>query len=181
MIYGAQALTPLKHGFMRLNKTYPLPCKLPAVWVLLIFATLLSGCDRVRLFEDQITLEENRWNTGDFVRFTFQVPDTESPCNLYLTIRNTTDYSYSNLYLLLHTILPDSTVAADTLDLPLATVDGKWLGRGNGKYRDSRILIRSGFRFPVAGTYHLEIEQAMREQELTGISAIGLRIEKPEK
>jgi gliding motility-associated lipoprotein GldH len=138
----------------------------------------LCGCSRNRLFEEKVDITDNRWNAGDFVRFTFQVPDTSYPCDLYLMVRNTTEYDYSNLYLFLHTTLPDSTVAADTIDLNLARPDGKWLGKGIGKFRDSKILLMPGFRFPKTGTYRLEIEQAMRESSISGISAIGLRIEK---
>lgn len=133
------------------------------------------------IFDEQFSFEENQWKAGNFVRFTVEVPDTVTPCNLYLQVRNTTDYPYANLYLFLHTILPDSSIAADTLDVPLAATDGKWLGKGIGKYRDNKVLIRPAFRFPKAGTYHIEIEQAMREKELTGISAIGLSIEKYSK
>ncbi|HRZ42776.1 MAG TPA: gliding motility lipoprotein GldH [Bacteroidales bacterium] len=151
--------------------------KLPAVVILGFLLWLIPGCKRNMIFEEQFAFGENKWKSGNFVRFSFEVPDTVTPCNLYLLVRNSTDYSYANLYLFLHTILPDSSVAADTLDIPLAAADGKWLGQGIGKYRDNKVLIRPAFRFPRAGTYHMEIEQAMREKELSGISAIGLSIE----
>lgn len=151
--------------------------KLTAAFLAFIFLLFTLGCSRNMIYDEQFSFEENEWKAGNFVRFSFEVPDTVTPCNLYLLVRNTTDYPYANLYLFLHTILPDSSVAADTLDVPLAATDGKWLGKGIGKYRDNKILIRPAFRFPKAGTYHMEIEQAMREKELSGISAIGLSIE----
>ena len=44
--------------------------------------------------------------------------------------------------------------------------------------RDLTIPLNENLRFPLTGTYHFEIEQAMREPVLKGISDIGLYIEK---
>ena len=44
--------------------------------------------------------------------------------------------------------------------------------------RDLQIVLNKNLLFPFTGTYHFEIEQAMREPVLKGISDIGLFIEK---
>jgi gliding motility-associated lipoprotein GldH len=60
----------------------------------------------------------------------------------------------------------------------LAAPDGKWLGKGISGLRDNQVLLRVGLRFPRKGAYLFDFEQAMREENLEGISDIGLRIEK---
>jgi gliding motility-associated lipoprotein GldH len=64
------------------------------------------------------------------------------------------------------------------VELTLADARGKWLGSGYGNTRDNRILFKKNFRFPEAGTWHFELEQAMRMNPLPQIMDVGLRIEK---
>jgi len=52
------------------------------------------------------------------------------------------------------------------------------VGKGTGKIRDNRILLKEHLRFPSRGDYTFEIEQAMRDISLKGIEDIGIRIEK---
>jgi gliding motility-associated lipoprotein GldH len=52
------------------------------------------------------------------------------------------------------------------------------MGKGSGSMRSCNIILNRNLRFPLKGTYHFEIEQAMRDNILNGITDIGLRIEK---
>lgn len=69
-------------------------------------------------------------------------------------------------------------MSRDTIECTLADKSGKWLGKGSGRYRDNRILIRDDIRFPRKGEYTLRLNQAMREEVLEGISEAGVRLEK---
>ena len=55
---------------------------------------------------------------------------------------------------------------------------GKWIGKSSGSMRDLTIPLNENLLFPLSGSYHFEIEQAMRDPVLKGISDIGLYIEK---
>ena len=77
----------------------------------------------------------------------------------------------------------DVTVTADRegaqgVRYTLATPEGRWIGKSSGSMRDLHVPLNENLRFPLTGTYHFEIEQAMREPVLKGISDIGLFIEK---
>lgn len=146
--------------------------------VLAIALALMSGCDRSVVFEEIAEVNPDGWNSNDFKRFSFTIEDTAVPYNFYIDVRNRVDYPYSNLFLFIRTELPDHSTGRDTLDLWLADAEGKWLGSGMGKYRDHRVLIMPSFRFPIPGEYIFEIEHAMREPELKGIAATGIRVEK---
>jgi len=73
---------------------------------------------------------------------------------------------------------PNGMVATDTVKIMLADHRGKWLGHGLGSKFDTRLVFRKNIQFPVSGKYVFEYEQAMRDEPLTGIEDIGLRIEK---
>jgi gliding motility-associated lipoprotein GldH len=59
----------------------------------------------------------------------------------------------------------------------LAEPSGKWVGKGFGNVWSNRFRYKSNVRFPVSGVYHFKVEQAMRMEDLEGISDVGLRVE----
>ncbi len=123
-------------------------------------------------------IKDSEWNRQDAQSFNFTITDTVALYNVYVQVRNTTDYPFSNLYLFLMTKDAQGMTSRDTLECILAAPDGKWLGDGMGKLRENRILIKKDMRWPAPGFYEIKIEQAMRKEILVGISDIGLRIEK---
>jgi len=143
-----------------------------------LFIVILTSCDHSRVFDESIGISEDGWNNKNIVKLDVEITDTVSLHNFFVNIRNTTDYSYSNIYLFVKTVFPNGKVARDTIQCILANKEGKWIGKGIGKIRDSQILIMKDVRFPYQGKYEFEIEQAMRKKILKGIKDIGIRIEK---
>lgn len=144
----------------------------------LLFVALLWSCDRQRVFEENRAIEKGAWNARQEIVFETSLKDTNMRYNVYLNVRNATDYPYSNLYLFLDTRFPDGTIARDTIDCLLADYDGRWLGSGMGSVKYNRFLFQQGVRFPQSGSYRFGLQQAMRTNTLQGIHDIGLRIEK---
>lgn len=143
-------------------------------------AFALTSCDQSRLFEDNKELPDGDWDISERASFDFIVPDTTTLYNFYFNVRNTDDYKFSNLYIFSHIQFPNGKTGIDTIELPLTNPDGSWIGNGQGDIHDCQLIFRKGVRFPVAGTYHLEIEQAMRMEKLPGINSVGIRIEEAE-
>ncbi len=106
------------------------------------------------------------------------VLDTVSLFNLFVNIRNTGNYKYSNLFLFVDVFQPEGKIERDTIECILADSRGKWLGSsGSGSIWDNQILFNRKARFPGVGKYVFRFTQAMREKELEGIMDVGLRIE----
>lgn len=146
--------------------------------ILMFLISMLFSCDSSGTFDEMKRIHESNWNRQEKFSFDFTITDTAAYYNVYVQIRNTTDYPYSNLFLFLTTKDPSGNLSKDTLECLLAAPDGKWLGKGMGKLKDNRVLIKKDFRWNTAGNYQLTIEQAMRKEILSGIADIGLRIEK---
>lgn len=142
---------------------------------LLLF--LLSSCDKNRFFEQNSEIKDEKWSSNHKKAFQVNISDTISLFNFYLNIRNTNDYPYANLYVFIQTVFPDSSLAQDTLELQLANVEGRWLGKGNGKYKYSHFILRRAMHFAQMGNYTFNIEQGMRRDTLIGISDVGIRLE----
>jgi gliding motility-associated lipoprotein GldH len=81
----------------------------------------------------------------------------------------------------LHTISPDSTVSQAQYELPLATKEKGWLGSGMDDLYEHRVALtpmNQSFFFKKAGKYTFALEHIMREEPLTSVMNVGLRVEK---
>lgn len=134
------------------------------------------SCDSNRIYEENIAVENNVWMHDDIKTFQFEIKDTMSALDLYVNIRTTTDYQYSNLILFLYSDYPNGYTDKDTLEFILAQQDGKWLGESSGTVVENQILISRGGRFPASGTYTFKMEHAMREDALPEIIDVGFRV-----
>ena len=153
-------------------------CLLHFFSCLLMAGGLLTACDPSRVFDDMSSIKNSEWKRQEPLGFDFAIKDTTALYNVYVQIRNTTDYPFSNLYLFLLTKDGKGKLSKDTIECILAAADGKWLGKGFGKLKENRILIKKDMHWSSPGNYHIQIEQAMRKDILEGISDVGLRIEK---
>ena len=138
---------------------------------------LLASCGG-HGFDQRVVIPEAKWAMENRVPFDVTVNDTMGIYTFGMSLRHLENYRYSNLYVFLHTTMPNGNITRDTIQCLLAMPDGRWIGKSSGSMRDLRITLNPALRFPLEGTYHFEIEQAMREPVLKGISDIGLFIEK---
>lgn len=121
------------------------------------------------------------WKSDQAIAFEFEIKDTLSLHPFHITIRNNTDYKYSNIFFFIKTTFPNGESSRDTVECILANVRGKWLGKGMGSIKESSHLIREDLQFPLSGLYRMEFIQAMRENELEGIEDVGIKIENSTK
>jgi gliding motility-associated lipoprotein GldH len=162
--------------FNRLNtlrKYHPLG-RLAVVAILFM---MLSSCDGNVLYEKNERIPDASWNKNQKLEFHVEVTDTIKPHHIFVNVRNLNNYPMSNLSLFVSITSPDELFNRDTVLYYLAEPSGKWVGKGFGNVWSNRYRYKSNVRFPVSGTYRFEIEQAMRVDDLEGISDIGLRVE----
>jgi gliding motility-associated lipoprotein GldH len=148
--------------------------------VILIFTLFLGSCQFNTVYDEFYVIEDNKWYKDNAVHFNVEIKDTASLYNFHLVLNNTTDYRFSNLFVFMTTTFPNSNMTRDTIEFVLANASGKWLGKGWGNVKESDILLKSGLKFPLSGPYEFFIQQAMRNDTLTGIRSVGIRIEKTE-
>lgn len=154
--------------------------------ILCIFlcALALISCDQERVYDRYESLPD-KWNKDSVISFELEAPDTLNTYNLFLNLRNNSDYNYSNIFLITEIGFPHGKVITDTLQYEMAKPSGEWLGTGFGEVKENKLWYKENFRFAEPGTYTFEIQQAMRRRDsvsgienLKGITEVGLRIEK---
>jgi len=146
--------------------------------VFFVLALIMPACDPGRVLDQNIAVSEQGWDKNEKATFEVYIGDTLATYRFFVNLRNTVDYRYSNFYLFLNTRFPNGNITRDTIECMLADPAGAWLGRGNGQIRENQILLNPSLKFPLKGTYHFEVEQAMRDDVLKGITDIGIRIQK---
>ncbi len=139
---------------------------------------LIASCADHVVFHNTKTVETEAWHMEDTLKFAAQIDDTLSLHKLYLDVRHTTDYAYSNLFLFMDIEFPGGRLLRDTLECILAERDGTWKGQGFGHIKSKRFLFRDDVWFPDKGVYTFKVSQGMRYEKLSGISDIGIRIER---
>lgn len=152
---------------------------------ILVLCGLLVSCEKPPSYVFVEEIPNGEWPAKKRISGEFEVNDTINPRHFYVTLRNTDEYPYSNLYLFLHTHFPNGRKSKDTIECILTDRYGRWLGSGNGfivdhKVITNKVMYRYQKKFPLSGTYSFEIEHAMRVDTLREILDVGVRIEKVE-
>lgn len=146
--------------------------------VTMMLSLLFVSCEKELLFETYTPIVDKSWSIDKPLEYAVKVISDTNTYTIYLNIRNTNDYKFSNLYLFLETTLPNGNSDLDTIECELADSYGRWLGSGLGDLHDNRILFAENVRFKYKGTYKFKFTQGMRINPLYGISDFGIRIER---
>jgi gliding motility-associated lipoprotein GldH len=147
------------------------------IMAIVIILAGLTSCDNSKIYEENFNVDSEGWHSDDIKDFKFTIEDTLSPLSLFVNVRTSTDYKYSNLYIFLHSKYPNGEKNKDTLEFILADPMGKWYGESSGTVVEFKGMISTGGRFAQAGEYMFSIEHAMREEVLAEVIDVGFRVE----
>lgn len=153
---------------MKSNKTIVLILLIASFW----------ACDSNRVFEHNISFNNEVWHRDSVLTFNVEITDTLAIYNILLNNRISAAYEFSNMYLFIDAKMPNNKTVRDTLECILRNPSGKPLGKGFGNVWSNKIPYRKHIRFQNAGTYTFTLEQAMRVDELKHVLDAGIRIEK---
>jgi len=149
--------------------------KLTAMIVFLL--CFLGSCNYKTFYHKIDALPNETWNLDSALAYEFTILDSLQFYYFYIDVRNTTAYPYQNLYLFFTTQFPDSTIFTDTLNCILSDAYGRWTGKGSGRIKENRFILKSKVRFPITGTYTFSAQQAMRDDDLKGIANFGITLQ----
>lgn len=151
--------------------------RIPLAAYLIPIGLFLFSCNHNTFYHKADTLPNETWNRDSVLVYQFTISDSLQYYNFYIDVRNTTQYPYQNLYLFFTTQFPDSTVFTDTLNCMLCDAYGRWAGKGSGKIKENRFILKSKVRFPQTGIYLFSAQQAMRVDDLEGITNFGITLQ----
>jgi gliding motility-associated lipoprotein GldH len=149
------------------------------IW-LALFVFIQSSCtgDHV-VYEEVYQIDNGQWIYGQKRKFDFEVADTSEDYRLLLYLEYYTDYRWQNFYTQITTTFPGDSVRTDILSLELASKSGQWYGKCNSESCNLTIPLQEKVRFNMPGNYSISFDQYMREEDIRGITAIGLKLVVP--
>jgi gliding motility-associated lipoprotein GldH len=137
------------------------------------------SCNQVDVFEKSTTIPHYQWDNKFKAEGSFIISDTTSPYNLYIVLRHTDAYKYSNIWLNVGLQAPGDTMYYQKLNLTLSGDAEGWEGTGMNDIWEVRKLINGQpRRFIKKGEYKFSISQVMRDNPLAYVMSAGLRIHK---
>ncbi|MEO9076652.1 MAG: gliding motility lipoprotein GldH [Gelidibacter sp.] len=152
-------------------------------WMLLTTVFLVLSCDSNQIFDEYKSVP-NQWNKDTLISFTVTPPDSTKFYNLFINVRNTNDYKFSNLFLIAEMNFPHGKTIKDTLEYQMAKPDGAFIGEGFTDVKENKLWYKEGVKFDEIGEYNITIQHAMRNNgevngvdDLKGITDVGFRIE----
>ena len=155
--------------------------------MLFIFVVVFTSCDSNIVFSDTKSLD-GYWGVSEVVEFKLPEIDSLKKYNLFLNIRNTNEYKFNNIFLIVSMNFPHGKTITDTLEYRMANPDGSWIGQGIGGVKENKLWYKEQVRFSEEGNYTIDITQAMRNNgalegvtKLEGITDVGVSIEEASK
>src|ERR1051326_4251859 len=101
---------------------------------LLSFCLILTACVKT-VFHQYSPIQKNIWRFADKKQFHVKI-DKDGYYDVSISIRNTDEYEWNNLWLNLQEEKPDGKTEKERFNFKLADIAGHWLGRGPGKLHD---------------------------------------------
>lgn len=151
--------------------------------LLLLFISLavsgLTSCQDTQIIADKnLEIAGHNWSYTEKVQVPVTIENPDLFYNLYVNLRLTSRYKYSNIFLLIRILGPDRKKTTERKEFKVALPDGEWLGSGSGDLYSFQMPFKEKYKFPVKGKYVIELEQNMRDNPLNNVSDAGVRIEK---
>lgn len=147
------------------------------VFVLIVVALAIISCSRQPVYNEFSQLDPDGWSADSSSVFQINMEDTSGVYDLTLHIRHTSAYPYQNLWLFVEQLSPDSQLVRDTISCVLADHAGKWLGTGSGSVYLFSVPLKKQYNFGKQGVYQYTVVHGMRDEILSGIHAVGLKLE----
>ena len=149
------------------------------IYILVVVLTaVIASCDAGQVYDQYREIKNSEWHKDSLITFRVPVNDSLENHNLFIQIRNETNYRFSNLWLFIEITEPDGKVEKDTFEVVLADPSGRWLGDGFGGLKTRQAVFRRNVVFPSTGEFIVTIGHGMRDELLRGVHDVGFRVEK---
>ena len=137
------------------------------------FLFILFGCSSIPVYEKVYVFENNKWDQSVKPQFIVNVEDTSKMYDFTITLRTTTDYMYSNLWIYLNSQTPDKQHSREPFEIKITDANGEWVGKKTGSIVEHTIYFTKR-KLPVKGKYVFIIEQGITESIVDQVLDIGM-------
>lgn len=135
-----------------------------------------ASCEDNAFYQKSFGFQNNSWTQNVKPKFVVEFQDTTKLYDFILTLRTTTDYKYSNLWIFLNSKPPVGESVREPYEIKTTFPDGNWIGKETGTVVEHQLVFKRR-RLPFKGKYQFIIEQAITQKTIDEVLDISLRIE----
>ncbi len=124
------------------------------------------------------------WDKEERIEFVIPQLDSLKKYNVFLNVRNTNEYPFNNLFLIVSLDFPHGKTIVDTLEYKMAYPNGEWMGQGISNVLENKLWYKENVSFFENGNYNITITHAARNNgevegvsQLEGITDVGYSVE----
>lgn len=143
----------------------------------LVLVLSLISCSESPYYEKVYSFDNNEWKQDQKSVFRVNIDDTSSVYRFVLTLRTTTEYENSNLWLFWTSKTPLNEEVREPFEMKITNPDGSWIGKNTGTIVENQLTFADR-KISVPGEYVFTIEQAVTKPVLGEVLDIGLSIYK---
>ena len=140
---------------------------------LIAVAVAMTSCRSDIVYSRFYTIPSGEWHADSVVRFDYRIDDAAADYRVLIYVRHTERYPYQNMWLFV-----GDSLRRDTIEFYLADDRGQWLGDTHHGFIEMPVLLDQNRRYASAGAYYIEVQHAMRDTLLRGITDVGVEIVK---
>ena len=145
----------------------------------IISLIMILSCNNQQIVINEFkNLNNSDWSYLDTLNFDVSIGDTLNNFDIFLQLRTSTDYKWSNMYVYSEIDFPNGKSRVDTFQLFITDKKGHWNGEKSGLLVNFQYSLYKKIKFPMKGKYLFKFNQAMRDTILENINSLGLKITK---
>jgi gliding motility-associated lipoprotein GldH len=152
--------------------------KIKTSFFLLLTSCIISSCNTIDLYEKTVSVPDHKWSSSFKPEFDFIIKDSNALYQPYFILRHSEKYNYNNIWINFYYQLPGDSMRKEMREMKLATNEQGWLVNGMDDIYEHRLPVTDKPFKLKAGNYKFMIENIMREDPLSHVLNVGIRIEK---
>ena len=146
-------------------------------WSIVVFIILsLASCRKQSILDENEAIHGRRWFREQEPAFNVKIDSPTTAYDLFLNIRNSVNFQFSDLFLEVEQRNPDSSKVNYVVKIKMTNGEGLWIGKGSGNIYSQQVRFLSDYHFPDSGMYTFKVKQNMRANPVEGIHDVGIRV-----
>lgn len=143
---------------------------------IILLSALLFACGEQPFYEKVVAFDDREWKLDVKPTYSFELKDVNKEYDFTLSLRTSTDYQYSNLWVFMKTITPDGAIAREPFEIVITNDDGSWVGEKSGSVVTTPLYFRSR-KLPKEGKYTFIIEQGITQSKVDEVLDLTFRVD----
>jgi gliding motility-associated lipoprotein GldH len=141
---------------------------------------LFIGCKKINIYEKRVNIPSFKWDKKFVPSFQFDNSINNSKNEIFVIIRHTNNYPYSNIWVnLIITNAKDSSISRPIeISLSNQNQNKRWANDGMDDIYEVKYPV--GPFAGAVGEYTFKVENIMRDNPMPEVLSVGIRIAKAE-